>query len=127
MAVVRANRTKSDYRRAFRPYGLAIGDVVYTWNSLHDELAKLFELTINSKNRSIGASIWYSTDSDYAQRKMLKAALGKASHFTPKQRSDISWMLSKVEENRAWPDKPKLPHAHRKSRRKAATRQSTAK
>src|SRR5262249_59933633 len=86
MAIIRANRPLTDYRRAYRPYGTAIGDLVYMWNSLHHRLAKLFELTIKSANRGTGTAIWYSTDSDYSQRRMLRAAIEKPTQLTDTQR-----------------------------------------
>ena len=197
---------EEQYREAFSPYAAAIGELVFAWNALHDNLAKLFELVVASRSREMGMAIWFSTDSDYSQRKMLRAAVNNASQLTKAQVDDIVWMLNKIEgdlrHNRndaihspfafvhgipgdtaifvipafmsnsprarslsrnaghdlkkyleeqtqladalaefvrkicnsilapvihSWPEKPKLPHAHRKKSREGSSRQNIAK
>lgn len=205
MAIAIQNPTAAQYRRAFRPYGAAIGDLVYSWNSLHQKLAILFELVVKSPSRKMGMAIWYSTDSDFTQRKMLRAAVEKCTQLSAPQRDDITWALNKIDDSlrhnrndalhspfvfmvvgagfsvipdftsdspraqslwrntrttldlkkslreynqlcstlseffgsicysilapaaRKWPDRPALPHAHRKKNRRGSSRQRTAK
>jgi hypothetical protein len=204
-------RTRNDWptgkqlNRAFNPYAANLGELVFHWNSLHNELSHLFELVIKSPVRKMGVSIWHSTDSDFAQRKMLRAATEIASHLSKPQREDILWVLNRIEDGlrhnrndalhaplivimdyaltkitvvpdpnsdspraralikkgfdnlneflrenielanllelfsngmfqailnpseRAWPQRPALPHAHRKKSPKGSSRQNSAK
>jgi hypothetical protein len=87
------------YREALRPYAAAIGEIVFHWNRLHDNLSTLFELIIKSPSREIGVAIWFSTDSDFAQRKMLRAAVEKTKELTDAQRADIIWALNRIDES----------------------------
>ena len=92
--------------RAFRPYGIALATFAFNWNRLHEQLSQLF-ITIlripdeteprGQMNRAIPLGIWHSTDSDFAQRKMLRVATEKASHLKPKQREDIAWVLNQID------------------------------
>src|SRR3954470_9699664 len=85
-------------RKATRPYATSLGELVFAWNDLHENLSKLFELAIKSPLRNMGTSIWHSTDSDFAQRKMLRAAVERASHLLPPQRKDILWILNRIDD-----------------------------
>jgi hypothetical protein len=90
--------TKEELREAFAPYGESIGYLVYAWNELHDRLCQMFTLIVQSASPQLAAAIWYSTDSDYAQRKMLRAAVEKTTRLQNKQRADVLWVLSKIDE-----------------------------
>jgi hypothetical protein len=91
--------TPAQIRRAFRPYGVKLGELVLFWNDLHHNLSVLFELVVKSPSRKMGMSIWYSTDSDYAQRKMLRAATETANQLTVEQRGDILWIIDKIDDS----------------------------
>jgi len=98
LARVPKGPSATQLRRAFRPYAISLGELAFSWNSLHSHLADLFELVVKSPSRRMGVSIWYSSDSDYAQRKMLRAAIEAASQFTAQQRADIRWVLDRIDE-----------------------------
>lgn len=85
-------------RRAFKPYGLNLGELVFIWNKLHQNLSVLFELVVKSPSRKMGVSIWHSTDNDYAQRRMLRAAAQVATQLTPAHREDILWVLDRIDD-----------------------------
>lgn len=201
---VRSWFTAARSRRAMKAYGADIGYLAISWNRLHDNLAKLFTFVINSPSPNMAGAVWYCTDSDAQQRKMLRAAIDHAQHLTDQQRKAIIGVLNQIEKplrhNRndalhaplvliyvlskkafkavvkadeqslsprarslrgkdlkkefreyielsrtlsgytgkmvnslrqpglhAWPDKPPLPHAHRKKSRKGSSRRSTGK
>ena len=84
-------------RKMFRSYGTDIGHLAIAWNTLHETLSQLFEVVLRSRSPKIGAAIWYSTDSDFSQRKMLRSATEHARHLTARQRSDILGMLDKID------------------------------
>jgi hypothetical protein len=86
-------------RKAFRPYAIKLGELVFVWNELHHNLSVLFELVVQSPSRKMGMAIWHSTDSDFAQRKMLRAATERASQLTTSQRDDILWALNRIDES----------------------------
>jgi len=199
--------TAEEMLQVFQPYGAKLGFLVFIWNRLHDRLSQIFNIVVASPAKDLGYGIWYSTDSDFAQRKMLRSAVEiakKESALTDRQAKDIMWILNHIDESlrhkrndalhaplgftrgivdkalsiwveadwfsqnprakalrgknlltelddysnlatvladfaaaiygslrspaaHAWPDKPKLPHAHRKKNRKESSGQSTAK
>jgi hypothetical protein len=92
--------------RAFRPYGIALATFAFNWNRLHEQLSLLFITVLRipdeteprgQMNRTIPLAIWHSTDSDSAQRKILRASVECASHLTTKQRDDIIWVLNQID------------------------------
>ena len=89
---------EEDLREILRPYGIELGYVAFSWNRLHDNLANLFEIIIQSPSKGIGTAIWYSTDSDFAQRKMLRSATEKALHIKKDRREAIIWLLNQVDD-----------------------------
>jgi hypothetical protein len=56
----------------FEPYAIELGKLVYAWNRLHEKLAGLFWTVTGFQNGAVASAIWHSTDSDRAQRKMLR-------------------------------------------------------
>ena len=85
-------------KAAFRPYGLAIGEIVLHWNLLHDNLSQLFSTVTGSPHAGLASAVWYSTDNDYQQRKMLRAATEKSARLTPLQRKDVLWLLNEIDD-----------------------------
>lgn len=87
--------------RHYRPYALALGHLVYSWNLLHDKLAELF-WTISGINEGVIAfSIWHSTPSDLAQRKMLRAAAKANPNLGEDERAEILWVLKAIDDSLA--------------------------
>jgi hypothetical protein len=83
-------------KRAFRPYGLAIGKIVLHWNALHQNLSSLFEYLIGARYLHPDY-IWHSTDNDYQQRKMLRAVAEKSSRINDIQRAHIISVLNTID------------------------------
>jgi hypothetical protein len=66
--------TKLSYTgRLFRAHALAVGQLTLAWNSLHEQLGKLF-WTICGGDGEVILSAWHSLISDKSQRDMLRAA-----------------------------------------------------
>jgi hypothetical protein len=89
--------TKKELREAFAPYAESIGYLVYAWNELHDRLCQMFQIMVQSPSPQLAGAVWHSTDSDYAQRKMLRAAVEKTTRVNKSQRGDILWALNKID------------------------------
>src|SRR5215813_10376154 len=89
--------TEGQRRRVFRPYALDIGYLVYSWNRLHDVLSVLFALVVQSTSPKLAGAIWHSTDNDFSQRKMLRAAVETADHLADSQKKDILTVLNKID------------------------------
>lgn len=89
--------TQDEFKIVFRPYGEALGFLVYIWNRLHDNLYQLFEAVLQC-DPAVTQAIWYSTDSDFAQRKMLHAATKKAGHLSKRARESILWILDRIDD-----------------------------
>jgi hypothetical protein len=87
--------------KAFAPYALEIGQLARAWNALHDTLGRIFSQIVSPGNYNISGAIWYSTPSDAAQRKMLKAAylawgaIDTKTH--PRAKEDIKWLIGQVQ------------------------------
>ena len=90
---------EGEYRKAMRPYATAIGLLVISWNSLHRNLARLFEAILRCPAKKMAMGVWYSTDSDYAQRKMLRAAVETAAHLSEAQKKSIVWTLNQIDDS----------------------------
>jgi hypothetical protein len=65
----------------FQTYAVSLGELAFSSNSLHNHLANLFELVVKSLSQRMGVSTWYSSDSDYAQRKILRATVQGATRL----------------------------------------------
>ena len=87
--------TDSEAKTAFKSYTLALGKVAHAWNYLHEKLGQLF-VVITGAERDMALAIWYSTDSDGTQRKMLEAAVAVNNsrwEQWPKAKDDLAWLL----------------------------------
>jgi hypothetical protein len=91
--------TQRARQRIFRPYEQAIGHVSVEWNRLQEHLGIIFArmfLTVSIVPRAI----WHSTQSDRAQREMLRAALDAAAveHLFGRNQAveDIKWLLNEA-------------------------------
>jgi hypothetical protein len=90
------------------PYLHELALVVAAWNELHLELSQLFCTVAGIREMLTGLRIWHSTDSDRAQRKLLREALhGDLQHlprvkekgklFADKAKREVKFILDKVD------------------------------
>ena len=92
-----ANLTTRKKLQILRPYKQELGELVFAWNSLHDELAHLFGLVIKIPRVETAFAIWHSTPSDLAQRKMLRNAVEAEFSSKDNRKADLLWLLDKVD------------------------------
>src|SRR5271155_2373023 len=97
--------TRNQHRTFFRPYSAEIGYLATSWNQLHYNLLSIFTLVLGAKNQNYAQALWYSTDNDFAQRKMLRAILKFERKSVPHQRllkthqlDDLLWVLNQIDE-----------------------------
>lgn len=64
-------RLSEAYSRHFE----AIGRIAHAWNELHENLCSLF-VQLSMIDQGVGASIWFSLQSDRSQRNLIRAVLG---------------------------------------------------
>jgi hypothetical protein len=85
---------------AFEPYYDAVGKVVHAWNGLQEQLAIIF-CRLTDMHNAMGLSVWHSSNSDRAQRMMLRAALNAVDDEWrakyPRGKEDITWLLNKTD------------------------------
>jgi hypothetical protein len=90
-----------DFDALFQPYATDIGFLIFAWNNLHEELARLFCVVTQSPDSTIPLAIWHSTQSDRARRQMLKEAtkLAFANSLKDQQQyqSPIKWLLDQCD------------------------------
>jgi hypothetical protein len=90
-------------KAALRPYVVELGYLATAWNRLHQNLSSLFSLLLHPIANTTSQAIWHSTDSDFTQRKMLRAMLDSIKAAPPEQRlerqiKEMSWILDQIEE-----------------------------
>jgi hypothetical protein len=98
--------TREQMREAYDLYTAAIGRVAYTWNHLHEALARLFARIVGGWDydvqRNVALAVWYSSYSDRSQRQMLKAAIKAATHdpiwagLPDNARADLLWLMEQA-------------------------------
>lgn len=86
----------------FKPYVIAIGQLILAWNDLHERLATLFaQAMVDAKARQTLA-VWHKTRADMAKRKLLNAAIENLDDSElknrPKVAQEIAWILKKADE-----------------------------
>jgi hypothetical protein len=69
--------------RPYRPYALAIGQVVLSWNDLCAVLAGLFWTILGGGYENVPLAVWNSIPSDRTQRIMLRDAVKWAPNLGP--------------------------------------------
>jgi hypothetical protein len=83
--------------KVFEPYAREVGKLVASWNQLQERLGEIFSVIVRQDQPGIALAIWYSTQSDLAQRNMLRAAVEAAAAaglLTEQSRKeDIKWLL----------------------------------
>lgn len=90
-------RPQQNLSDIFEPYALELGLLVYAWNHLQDDLARLFSLMFGIGNDAAAFAVWHSTPSDLAQRKMLRAAAEVKLAKDRRTLDEIIWLLDKVD------------------------------
>jgi hypothetical protein len=88
--------TREEADAVFTPYAIEMGRLVYAWNHLHDDLAKLFWRVTGIRKSETAYAIWHSTPSDLGQRKMLIAAASTAFAKNDPAKSAILWLVGQV-------------------------------
>jgi hypothetical protein len=59
----------------FEPYTIAIGSLLLAWNSLHEQLARLFIMALGIEQFAQTNAIWHKQIRDYAKRELLRTAI----------------------------------------------------
>jgi len=91
---------------AMKPFMEDLGRVVYAWNSLQEELAKLFwAVCVGLEASGIPLAIWHELKSDRLQRDVLRAAAmarngatfyEKLKYPLPGTMEEIAWLLERA-------------------------------
>lgn len=88
--------------RKFRPYALAIGEAMLSWNDLHEELGMLFWTVSGGGFGNLPLGIWHSITNDRAKRNILMAAarasLNQSVEREKKAFEEVKWIFDKVGE-----------------------------
>jgi hypothetical protein len=81
----------------FRPYAVAIGELILAWNDLHERLAGLFAQAMIGSNVKQSFGVWHKTRADQAKRNLLKAAITNIPDRDlikrPTVVKEIAWIL----------------------------------
>lgn len=80
-------------------YALAVGKVAHIWNLLQEDLGRIFALVLNASDERAAFAVWYSTDSDRAQQRMLRDVVSLGLSRWPRHataRDDLIWLLKEV-------------------------------
>ncbi len=90
---------EAEIEKIWEPYISALGRVAHSWNHLQDALGHLFIVIANLDNTT-GFAIWYSTQDDRAQRRMLRAAIEKLLDEDldqyPTAKDDLLWITDEA-------------------------------
>lgn len=83
----------------WQPYVTALGKVAHSWNFLQESLAQLFAEIMGSG--SLALAVWYSSNDDRTQRRMLRAATERLPEDRwatfPNAKADILWLLGEAD------------------------------
>jgi hypothetical protein len=85
---------------AIEAYCVAVGLVVYEWNDLHEQLARLFAL-VREGDRQESLTEWYAIRSDARQREKLRSAMTETTpdrwKKSPRAPDDLKWLLDRAD------------------------------
>ena len=100
MATIRLP-TDEQIKATFEPYIVALGKVAHAWNYLQEALGHLFA-QVTGFDSKIPYAIWYSSNDDRTQRRMLRAAIEALpeDHWgsrLPTARDDIIWLINEAD------------------------------
>jgi hypothetical protein len=73
------------------------GAAISAWNLLQDTLGRIFAEIVDPANQKLALAIWYSQESDRAQRKMLKAAVKARYGEASKIWSEIKYLCTEAD------------------------------
>ena len=102
--------TKRERDALYRPYALAIGNLLLSWNSLHEETGHLFGNILSGNKGLVAMAAWHVLKNDALQRDMLKSVCEAAPHtmfgVTKREggfarRDDILWLVDEVNKLRS--------------------------
>jgi hypothetical protein len=87
--------------KKFRPYAMAVGEAILSWNDLHEWLGYLFWQMIGGPSqRPLG--IWQALQNDRAKREILRAANSNhqkiLTHREAKIAAEVDWLLTRCRE-----------------------------
>lgn len=93
--------TLEEQRTIQEAYAGAVGRVAHIWNYLQEDLGRLFVMFLGVSDPRNGWAVWYSTDSDRAQQRMLRDILPSALAAEkwskrPKVEDDLAWLLTET-------------------------------
>jgi len=98
--------TPSATKTILRPYSVELGHLAAAWNQLHHNLSSLFTLILRSQNNDFSQAIWHATESDFTQRKMLRAIVETDKRLLPLRRhrvlsaaqaEEVLWVLDQID------------------------------
>lgn len=97
--------TPSRHKAIYRPYSAEIGHLATSWNQLHHYLSAVFATILRAGHQYYALAVWYSTDNDFAQRKMLRSVIQIDEGLEPAQRflkpyqsKDLLWLLNQIDD-----------------------------
>ena len=93
--------SQKQLEKQFEPYAIELGKLVYAWNRLHEKLFGLFWVVTGVQNGNIANAIWHSTDSDRAQRQMLRKAAQVVFAADSEKKDGVMWLLNQVDQSLA--------------------------
>lgn len=79
-------------------HALKTGLAISKWNQLQDFFGRVFAEIVSPKNHRLALAIWYSQESDRAQRKMLKAATKSLFGAEAKLHLEIKWLCDRADD-----------------------------
>ena len=87
--------TPEQYAKLFEPYGVALGNVLWSWNHLHESLGRLFAALVPAFYEQVMLGAWYSLKNDRAQRDMLLEAVERTvpAMLSLERRADVIWLV----------------------------------
>jgi len=96
--------TPATTKALLKPYSAELGHLAAAWNQLQHNLSSLFTLLVTRENTPISQAIWHATESDFTQRKMLRAVVDvdqaqmpARRMLTPIQAEEILWVLNEID------------------------------
>ena len=89
----------AEFNESLQRYKLALGDVVFSWNTLQEALGFLFSV-VSGLGPNMGFAIWNSINNDHAQRQLISGAVeGRGDEFWNAKagtaKSDLTWLVNK--------------------------------
>lgn len=80
---------------AYRTHTARIGEIVYLWNALHDNLFMTFLNLFGLDEYETAHGVWHAVQSDKVQREMLKNAA--TARLKPRLRRLVHWVCKRQE------------------------------